>query len=325
MKRAFYFLMLCGAIAASACKSEQLPESPSVPENDGRTYLTVTVEPTKASVDGSGAFSWTVGDQISVYTTAGSFVAFTCDRVEDGRAVFSSEGDVTVDKVAVFPAGSHTLSGNALSVNLPDTYAWEEGQTFAPLVASFTKDAEEISFRHIGGVMQFTVTDLPVTARQFVFRSADKQVSGSFTLSDYADEIGTIAAGTATEGITVTVTFDAPATTGTSKVFFRQVRTAIFPSSFWMRPATWSRIPPLRPAAARTPSHAGPSCRCRRWPVRSMWSRRCWAGLMSRPTTTEQPLRPESLPSPASAGPPTAASGSQTATVCYGMPMRTSM
>ena len=226
-KNALMFAVMAAAAIACSEKKEITPEVPARQFIDGKTVLFATMEQTKASVDEAGSFTWVAGDKISVYTTGGEFVDFTCTGIKDGKGVFEAEGEVTVDEVAAYPAGSHSYTDGALTFNFPSDYEWVDGQTNVPLVAHFDEGAGEISFRHIGGVMKISYSDLPVRAAQLVFTSADKRITGDFTVSaaTTADAVAEAESGV-DEGNVVTIHF--PEEEGSAKVFYVPLPTGVY-------------------------------------------------------------------------------------------------
>ena len=121
------------AVAALVCCTKNESDAPggkdgteSVPVVSGQSSLTAVIhdeEATdKAAVADNGAVTWSKGDALSVYDGSG-FTTFTLEgNGGSGTGTFKADGIVSAQTVAIYPAGSHSLSGNNLTVNLPASY-----------------------------------------------------------------------------------------------------------------------------------------------------------------------------------------------------------
>ncbi len=214
-------MTILAASLASALLSACVAESePVQTDNGGKEYNTfLTAEApsndTKTAFSDAGAFSWTSGDAISVHTSTGAFKEFELYSGEGNKSgVFAgilSTGE-TATGVAVYPhSTSHSLSGNALTVHLASEFVWSsDGNSHAPMIASISGNS--LSFKHIGGLLKVTFSNVPSTARKFVFTAEGQKVTGDFVISDYTVDGASISTADSITEDTVTITFDSPST-----------------------------------------------------------------------------------------------------------------
>ena len=114
MKIKSILMMAMVALAMTNCSQDVYEEAVL---QDGVTQFTADVEGnSRSTMSDTGIFSWTSGDQISVWN-GNTFKVFT--NTTDNTFT----GDpITPSKYAVYPAGNHNISNNTLTVNLPATY-----------------------------------------------------------------------------------------------------------------------------------------------------------------------------------------------------------
>ena len=177
MKLKSVLMMAMVALVMTNCSQDVYEEEVF---QGGVTEFTADVEGnSRSTMTDTGIFSWTSGDQISVWNGS-SFKVFTNTT---GNAF---TGDpITPSKYAVYPEGDHIISNNTLTVNLPATYgdanATYVKNTNAIMVASIS--GSNLSFKHVGGLMRFNIKDVPAGANQFIFTALDKDITGNFTVN----------------------------------------------------------------------------------------------------------------------------------------------
>lgn len=207
--------MLSGALAIAGCAREIAEET--APSGD--TVLTAGVADEVASrttFSDTGSFSWTDGDDISVYATDGAFHTFSLSsKSADGKTgtFVGNLGEATVSSVALYPASDgHALSGTAVTLNLPASYEWKgDGNSHAPMVATVTgEEGETIAFKHVGGLVKVTFENVPSAASKLVFTAPGKKIAGDFAIADFAAEKAEIATEESEEGNTVSFSFSTP-------------------------------------------------------------------------------------------------------------------
>jgi len=162
--------MLC-----AAC-TQELSQTP--------VYKAVIETPTKTELSaGSSSYSvnWVSGDQVTV-TDGSATAVYQASSVSGSSAELTwySGGTPSGAVTAYYPASLSDMT-------LPDTQSYtEDNIAEAPMVGS-SDDGETISFKNICSILKFNVTnsegDVTITSLAF---SADKGLSGEFTLSDDA-------------------------------------------------------------------------------------------------------------------------------------------
>lgn len=188
----------------------------------GQPMQTVTISAgmgsvdTKAALDTkTGAFSWQEGDVISVLATDGKFYNFTLAEgagVRDAQFEGQIPEGTAITTVATYPAVAENgaantiLEGNTLKYILPTEWTYAGSQTNVPMVATFEAGAEFLSFKQIGGVLRFPVSNLP-TDTKVVLEMHDKTVTGEFELD--LTNLGEAAIVAGTEASTVTLNYTA--------------------------------------------------------------------------------------------------------------------
>ena len=216
------------AVAALVCCTKNESDAPggkdgteSVPVVSGQSSLTAVIhdeEATdKAAVADDGAVTWSKGDALSVYDGSG-FTTFTLEgNGGSGTGTFKADGIVSAQTVAIYPAGSHSLSGNNLTVNLPASYTLasvDDANTNVPMVATGDFTSGELSFKQIGGLFRFTHYTVPPAARKFVFKSEGYKINGDFVIDITASEPSLASETTSSAAESeVTVNFPAPSDT----------------------------------------------------------------------------------------------------------------
>lgn len=201
MKAKLYLILAVVACMMYNCSQEEVMEQPQKVTNT----LTASIDgSSRSTVTDAGIFSWTAGDQISVWNG----IDFVTYSNTSGNNFTTTENDPgTPQTYAVYPAGTHTYEYSDLTVNLPDVYDYSEQNEYvpntnAPMLASFA-EGEDIVFKHLGGLMRFVVKNVPAGANEFVFTS-DKDITGAF-LVNLAEN--TISAESISTENTVTIKF----------------------------------------------------------------------------------------------------------------------
>lgn len=236
MKKLYIFSAVLLVVAA-ACSQENVPaadesqaqsqEVQPVDEPVKVTYIEAYFDDgTKASIGGGGgAFSWSVGDKIAVYTADGYKMSDALEAAASS-ATFSFSGsnafeDAGRTDLAVFPAsmvfdGESVRSGSAsnhttssLTITLPASYTLAQAQdneTPRPMIATNTPGSG-LAFKSICALVRVTVNNLPKDTYSLKVSFPGKKVQGDFTLGDLTvGTSGVVTASTAGEDDTVTIT-----------------------------------------------------------------------------------------------------------------------
>ena len=124
---------------------------------------------TKASVTEAGVVSWQETDNIGVYTSNSTIETFKVSSITDGVAVFTAplQSGVTPEALAVYPATSFkSLAEETVVISYPATYVYEKDAMKAPMAAVIGSD-NELSFRHVGGLIRVSCPAVPSGAVSF--------------------------------------------------------------------------------------------------------------------------------------------------------------
>ena len=190
-------LLALAAIAITACSKEtaQIEVSPS----KDPLVLKAHYGQTKSTVTDAGKFGWSETDTISVYTRVviGNRPSWGFEKyvLQSGAGTpdaefFGAESTANVDKVAVLPSSVNpSLSGNALTLTLPEEYDYAAGETNVPMIAQVTDGKDtDLSFKHLGGLLKLIVNNVPSEASFLYFIVPGKKITGEFTVDDYSAE-----------------------------------------------------------------------------------------------------------------------------------------
>ena len=217
MKIRFYLALAAAALVMTNCSQDE--ELVQVKQN--AKGFTATIEgASRSDVTETGEFSWTAGDKISVYTEAETFDTYANSEGNESTFTFAPNADEeagTPTGYAIYPAGTHSISNDVVSVNLPATYT--HGSTNAPMLATITAGSSTLAFKHLGGLMRFVVNNVPVGASSFVFTTTNDILTGDYNVIDgqiYQNGEG-IASSTNNN---VTITFTELTAEAASMVFF---------------------------------------------------------------------------------------------------------
>ena len=181
MKKIFAILSFAAVLIAACQQAEKPAEATpeTLPEQETMTiYASLETPPaTEASVSDAGVPAWQTGDKIALYDGS-DFVEFSISNVSTG-AFTGPAGTYT--GLAVYPASAAVSvdgSGN-LTLNLPGSYTWTEGQTNAPMIA--IEDSGSWCFYPVCGMFKYTFSDILSDATTFHFTVPSK-INGNFEI-----------------------------------------------------------------------------------------------------------------------------------------------
>lgn len=225
-----YTLLLLGpaALLLGGCTREPAGEFAG-----GPSELTACIEGarsgTKTSYDSDGAkgeFLWNEGDKIAVHLSNGVYVTAEVDPTT-GKVSVSGPAGTTRDRYAVYPAtaadtdnyGDPTLQVNyPASYDISDIVAGTGTRTpdFSPcpMVAVNDPESDILNFYHVGGLLRFTLLDIPPATAQVRVRF-DTDVTGLYAVSNPSGTQPTITTGGKASDNTVLFTLAGDAGVGT--------------------------------------------------------------------------------------------------------------
>jgi hypothetical protein len=191
MRKIWIIATAAAAVALAGCNRET-----DAPAPEAGVFRATIETPSRVAFSDEGTFSWQEGDAIAVSTNAG-FKTFTlASGAGSASGTFQGElVDVTSATVAVYPASA---AKDDATVTLPAEYAWKEGQTNAVMFCEQVSLTEVNSFKHLGGIIKITYSEIPADANALVFK-AEAKITGDFAIAD-----GKIAAGAGTDEVKVT-------------------------------------------------------------------------------------------------------------------------
>lgn len=184
MKRISFFALSL-AVVLSACNRISTAD-PAADTFTASFEELVPEDLTRSNVSDLGKFIWNSWDQVSVLATDGSFVNFALTgEAGTNSTTFSGvlpEG-ASMGEVAVYPAGSHSISGRTLTVNFPDTYTYPADTTDSCPVMVAKIASGNVAFKHVGGLMRIRYRNVPVKATHLVLTFPNQKVAGDFPVS----------------------------------------------------------------------------------------------------------------------------------------------
>lgn len=151
-----------------------------------------TEDESKASVTDGGQFSWSAGDQISVWTSDGKFTKFTLSSgAGTSSAVFSATlgGGVSVLGPAVFPhrdGHSYNAGTQVLTFSQGTADDWNAGVTKSHMAAKLDGSGN-LSFKHLDGMLRLIFYNIPREAARVRVLAAEHSINGNFTVNMAAD------------------------------------------------------------------------------------------------------------------------------------------
>lgn len=203
MKIKYYFSIAMAALVMTNCSQEE--ELQDIQQSGDIHTLTATIEgSSRSAVTDGGVFSWTSEDAISVWNGS-SKITYTYSG--NGNVFNPSSGSSTnISGYAVYPDGNHTnLSGSSLpTVNLKSSYNY--GSTNAIMLAKVQKGSNNLTFSHLGGLMRFTIKNIPSNATSFTF-TANSDITGNFQVETQNDGTNVINAKSGNSNKSVTISF----------------------------------------------------------------------------------------------------------------------
>lgn len=180
-KHTLYYIALSALAMLTGCSNE---ENFGLKPTDGNRSLTATIEQndlSRTAVSEEGQVTWTETDAIGVFGTASQNIRFTYQSSTDNGNSATFRGDFPEEETmeqAYYPYQEDaTLSGNALTLNLPSEYTYT-GNSNAPMLGVKNNDGT-FTFKHLCGLMQVKLTSIPSKSAQFVITSEGETIAGT--------------------------------------------------------------------------------------------------------------------------------------------------
>lgn len=197
-KHTLYYIALSALAMLTGCSNE---ENFGLKPTDGNRSLTATIEQndlSRTAVSEEGQVTWTETDAIGVFGTASQNIRFTYQSGTDNGNSATFRGDFPEEETmeqAYYPYQEDaTLSGNALTLNLPSEYTYT-GNSNAPMLGVKNNDGT-FTFKHLTGLLRITINNVPEEADRFVITSPGEtdapDLTGQATITDINAEDATL-------------------------------------------------------------------------------------------------------------------------------------
>ena len=199
-------IVIIAAVSVCLCACSKKEQNVSENTSVRTVYIQAKSADTKSNIDGtSGAFSWSVGDQIAVYTSGGykKSDALVAGDIAGSKASFGFSGANAFDEAdradfAVYPASmvfdelDAVRSGSAsnhsaasLTITLPASYTRAQAENDAspwPMIATNAPDGE-LAFRALCALLRITVNNISKDADHIAISFPGQKVQGEFVLA----------------------------------------------------------------------------------------------------------------------------------------------
>ena len=234
MRKVFLYIIACVSVITACSISESELERKDVVSNEDNVvtlFASVVEDSTKVSIV-DHKYNWQAGDQIAVFQDDGTKapIAFTASSSAASSA-FTASTDKTIGKYAVYPYDTadesdfeweEVTGDDIMIIALPDSYDYQADALNIPMLGKIS--GSNISFKALGGVLRFTLTNIPAEAAYFVFEATNKNIAGLFEIvasdttpvvemTDGTSDNAVVIAFTA--GAASTLTFSVPVPIGT--------------------------------------------------------------------------------------------------------------
>lgn len=185
-KSVFIFSAICACLIVSCTKENTTPLDESAASGMKTVTITASVDDvlTKTSYAGGTSFSWTQGDQISVYCSDGNFYTFTADKTAASSTFTGTIPDGTsLGSRAFFPADAgHDLANYVY--HIPETKDLTSHPSADVPMIGDKGDGDIYSFTHSCGAVLLTLTNIPAKFKsvQISISSPSLKLSGDFSV-----------------------------------------------------------------------------------------------------------------------------------------------
>lgn len=214
INRCGYLLATFILLASAACSKMSETDPGVTQDSDGAFIETLSLKlDTKVTLSDNLEAAWDNGDKIAVWTgtseTEGGFQ--TCMLSSNSITVSFQDETYHRYNYAVHYCGETlpSYTDNVLSVTLPDMYNYSEvsgTRNPVPMVAkNLSTDGSTLSFRAVGALVRITLDGIPASTK-YLKVMFDKDVTGSFVVSDPDSDAPYISTSDASDMNVVTVT-----------------------------------------------------------------------------------------------------------------------
>lgn len=192
MNKISYAVLGVATLMLAACSQEEFAGLDTAKKG---ITLRATIEQseTRSSVADHKTFQWEKGDAITVFSADGKdkFSLIGEGPVASGEFANEDENFIPAS-YAVYPHNeAHYISGNTIMVTLPSEYGDNDSE-YVPnlnsiMAAEIGDDTNTLSFKHLGGLFEFNMENVPAGVDKFTF-TTNRMITGEFK-SDFVDGI----------------------------------------------------------------------------------------------------------------------------------------
>lgn len=187
MKKSFLFVF-ASMLAFAACSVNEIESDDSIQDEGHLVTLTASINTKVAVVDHK--YNWQSGDVIAVFQEDGSATPITFTASSSATSsTFTAITDKTIGKYAFYPYEPANAASfewvedsgdDIMSIKLSGGYTYSENTLNIPMLGTIS--GSSITFNAIGGVIRFTVNNIPATAESFWFTATNKNIAGDFLI-----------------------------------------------------------------------------------------------------------------------------------------------
>lgn len=161
MKKTLYFIFAICTLAIVSCTNDFEQEI-----NDGKfSFSSISASmgdlpTTRTHLENGGRVVWDINDQIGIISdTQEEPTLFTCTSVDDGKALFNSDKEVSGKSfLAYYPYDGSEIEGNSMAYTLSSNTQYVADTYFrqTPMIAK--SNTNEFKFKHTCGIIKFSIT-----------------------------------------------------------------------------------------------------------------------------------------------------------------------
>ena len=198
MKKISYLLVVLSFLLGTSCTNDFEQEM-----NDGKySFSSISASmgdlpTTRTHLENGGRVVWDLNDQIGIISdTQEDPTLFTCISVDDNRASFTSNGEISGNsfiayypyKSTIWPYDNIAIDDDILTYELPRVYSYDETTNLKNFPAIAKSSTNEFKFKHTCGIIKFSITGNQKLDALYLTGNNDEVIAGTGTI-DLSEEI----------------------------------------------------------------------------------------------------------------------------------------
>lgn len=218
MKKSILAVMT-GLLTMISCTTEETPVNEPMVKGSIQASFEKSISSSRLSIGEGNVLTWSAGDTFVMFNETGASETWKLEG-NGGNELGTFLGNTPEGtlKGAAFPSSAQpALSGEILTMNLPETVTYAEGICNLPMWASVSSVKENVSFKHLAALLKINFADIPEGYNTLTV-TADKHLSGTFT-ADLSLEEPVLEAGESGSN-TVSVSFTAISGSDNDRLFY---------------------------------------------------------------------------------------------------------